>query len=121
MSISISKLVELDKTFKADQEAQLQTFVDVSKTIKLASNQIQQAAVNQFSHEKSLVESVIEAKGTTDKAPIAALESNSDYVKALENVNLLPADANLPAHSISYMNARQGEVDQFIEDKLNNE
>lgn len=121
MSVSITKLTEQDKDFRNAQNAQLQAFVEVSKDIKLSSSHIQQMAVKQFDYEKSLVTSLIDAKGTSSQAPIEALESNSDYIRSLEKINELPTNLNQPAQSVGYMNRCQDLVDLFIKETLRDE
>lgn len=122
MSVSITKMVEANRSFEASQLKAFQQFIDTSKELKGAIKTEQKEAAVTYNAMQSLIHSLQPPVPANGLSPISVLESDTLYMQALTDVVLLPADLYKPSVVISYMDSFMHDVDAEMEQReLNNE
>lgn len=115
-------MVKQTNTFEADQLKAFQEFIAVSKELKGAIKTEQQKAQQYYQQIQAQLAELAEPVVANDKVPIEILESDTNYIQALEAVNLLSPELNQPDVSIPYMDRFLQQVEKdMTEQELHDE
>ncbi len=117
MSVSISNMIEANNQFEVEQLKDFEQFINTSKELKGALKAEEVKAQQNWDTMQSMVEELEQPVAANNENPMQILESDTQYVAALDYVRILPPDLNQPKQSIAYINAFQKQVDEEMKQR----